>query len=151
FTAFAMVAVALMFDGFQILCDLTILIPVIGFIIAWLIGLVITILAFIVFWIWGKLVNTNLLDSALKYGLVKIILFVGPYILDGIFNAIPGITLSTVATIIVVWLEDRSLNKEQQETLLEGYKAYRERGGVRGVTAAAEVLGQKYAASRRLR
>ncbi len=135
----ALCAVAITFDGLQMLFALTAAVPVVGIAIAVVFGWLIAFTAYITFWLWYKLMGIDLLDNILRKGMAMGLTF----ICEMILSILPGITIGVVAMIFVVRAEDKLFNAKQREALLQAIKAY-ERGGAREVFAERRQIMQQY-------
>lgn len=94
-TMWAMIAVALFFDGLQFGADLMNFIPFAGFILAWVITSGISIFAFLTFFLWFQL-------QGIKFNSKIVATTVGAFFIEliPVLNALPAWTLSVVVTLL---------------------------------------------------
>ena len=94
-TMWAMIAVALFFDGIQVGVAWIYLIPFVGFILAWVISTGVSIFAFLTFFLWFHL-------AGLKFNSKIAATTVGAFFIELMpgLSALPAWTLSIVVTFI---------------------------------------------------
>ena len=100
-TMWAMIVVALFFDGLQFGADLLNFIPFVGFILAWTITSGVSIFAFLTFFLWFHLAGMKF-DSKIAASTV------GAFFIEliPVLNALPAWTLS----IVVIFLFSKTKN-----------------------------------------